>query len=25
VAAQFITAIGKHRHWERESKGQVPA
>jgi catalase len=25
MAAQFITAIGKHRHWERESKGQVPA
>ena len=24
MAAQFITAIGKHRHWERESKGQVP-
>ncbi|HEU4503017.1 MAG TPA: catalase [Nitrospira sp.] len=25
MAAQFITAIGKHRHWEREAKGQVPA
>jgi len=25
VAAQFITAIGKHRHWEREAKGQIPA
>jgi len=25
MTAQFITAIGKHRHWERESKGQVPA
>jgi catalase len=25
MAAQFITAIGQHRHWERETKGQVPA
>jgi hypothetical protein len=25
MAAQFITAIGKHRHWEREAKGQIPA
>jgi catalase len=25
VAVQFITAIGRHRHWEREAKGQVPA
>ena len=25
VAAKFITAIGQHRHWDRELKGQVPA
>jgi len=25
TAAQFIAAIGRHRHWEREAKGQVPA
>ena len=25
VAAKFIKAIGQHRHWDREMKGQVPA
>ena len=25
VAATFIKAIAQHRHWDRESKGQVPA
>jgi catalase len=25
VASKFITAIGQHRHWDRELKGQVPA
>lgn len=25
IAVQFINAIAKHRHWDREAKGQVPA
>ncbi|MEP6887240.1 MAG: catalase [Nitrospirales bacterium] len=25
VAAKFIAAIARHRHWDREAKGQVPA
>ncbi len=25
VAAKFMKAIAQHRHWDRESKGQVPA
>ncbi|MBK9307923.1 MAG: catalase [Nitrospira sp.] len=25
VAAKFIKALSQHRHWDRESKGQMPA
>jgi len=25
LGAQFVAAIGRHRHWEREAKGQLPA
>lgn len=25
IAAKFIQAIARHRHWERETKGQMPA
>ncbi len=25
IAAEFINAIAQHRHWERETKGDVPA